>query len=564
MNTLHSLSDSRPGPACAAFEPLLPLVSHDLLEPEEARVLQTHLADCAHCRDRLAAYERLDGALRRRFEQVAMSPLHTEDIMNEIEEGEVQGQEVPLAPVLPLRRRAESRPNRLFSWVGALASVLVIALIATALVASHHLATQGKTPPGSSAALGSLGIYFGTDATSSPAQNFLYALNASNGSLRWRVRLPAGVSANPALVDHGVLYVVAVDVNASSDVATSVKNAIYAFRVSDGRELWHTSTGAVAYTPVLSDGMVYVAAEDGNVYALRPSNGAVKWQTQVGSPLINLRSVADGVIYLNIYGTANDGSPDGSIIALNANDGSVKWRVDLYSMPVFVQVVDGYVTVTSSQVMSTNDGVTSVNKYFVLNASDGTARWSYPSDKSTGVSDAFVEQDTAYVALLGGPAKDQHVVALQALNISDGSVRWEKPYTNFVLLRPDQGVQDGKVYLADNHTLFALNTQDGSEVWHAQIGDTPYFNGLANGTLFAQVGSELYALDAAAGSIIWRYNLGYAAYVTAIGNQQVYGMAKPTDPQQRWALRVFALDAHTSQLLWHYDAVSAITSLLVG
>lgn len=36
MTIPPSLSDSHPGPACAAFEPLLPLASHALLKPAEA------------------------------------------------------------------------------------------------------------------------------------------------------------------------------------------------------------------------------------------------------------------------------------------------------------------------------------------------------------------------------------------------------------------------------------------------------------------------------------------------------------------------------------------------
>src|SRR5690242_19236589 len=136
MITPNPLANSRSEPACAAFEPLLPLVSHHLLEPEEARHLQAHVAGCAHCRATLAAYERLDAALRQRFEQMAVSPPHTEESMKKIEEA--QERETPLAPVPRRPQQARFRPSRVVSWVGALAAVLVIALVAAALFASHR------------------------------------------------------------------------------------------------------------------------------------------------------------------------------------------------------------------------------------------------------------------------------------------------------------------------------------------------------------------------------------------------------------------------------------------
>lgn len=69
-------------PDCAAFAPLLPLVSHDLLSEEKASALNAHLAACASCRAELSTFDQAERVLRRVFSQrqQTMSPLSREEI----------------------------------------------------------------------------------------------------------------------------------------------------------------------------------------------------------------------------------------------------------------------------------------------------------------------------------------------------------------------------------------------------------------------------------------------------------------------------------------------------
>jgi hypothetical protein len=71
----------------------LPLTAHGLLPPEKARRLQEHLADCAYCQSRQAAYEQMDAALRRHFERKGSASLRTEDILGRIRAEEGLGDE---------------------------------------------------------------------------------------------------------------------------------------------------------------------------------------------------------------------------------------------------------------------------------------------------------------------------------------------------------------------------------------------------------------------------------------------------------------------------------------
>jgi virginiamycin B lyase len=56
-----------PRPLCAAFAPLLPLISSGALEDNEAAPTREHVASCAWCQQELARYVEVDEALRRGF-----------------------------------------------------------------------------------------------------------------------------------------------------------------------------------------------------------------------------------------------------------------------------------------------------------------------------------------------------------------------------------------------------------------------------------------------------------------------------------------------------------------
>ena len=56
-----------PRPLCAAFAPLLPLLSSGALEEHEAMPTREHVAGCAWCQQELARYAAVDEALRREF-----------------------------------------------------------------------------------------------------------------------------------------------------------------------------------------------------------------------------------------------------------------------------------------------------------------------------------------------------------------------------------------------------------------------------------------------------------------------------------------------------------------
>jgi len=130
MNQNHCLPPSD----CAAFAPLLPLVSHDLLSEEKATALHAHLATCAYCRAELTTYDQAETALRQAFRQrqVTMPPLSREEIMHTLMSRHrpahaavsSPGSVPPVALTEPPRRK-----HHFFTGIPALAIVLIAVVI---------------------------------------------------------------------------------------------------------------------------------------------------------------------------------------------------------------------------------------------------------------------------------------------------------------------------------------------------------------------------------------------------------------------------------------------------
>jgi outer membrane protein assembly factor BamB len=151
----------------------------------------------------------------------------------------------------------------------------------------------------------------GTVYTGSGDGNF-YALDASNGALRWAYQT-TGLYANSPAVVNGVAYAGSWDFNA------------YALNANTGALLWKFSTNNVVNSwPAVADGVVYVTSVDTNLYALNAITGALQWKFSDGNYPAGAPAVANGVVYESFNG--NDVTNFGSLAALDAHSGELMWK----------------------------------------------------------------------------------------------------------------------------------------------------------------------------------------------------------------------------------------------
>lgn len=169
------------------------------------------------------------------------------------------------------------------------------------------------------------------------------ALHYMDGTVRWRMQLPAGAAADPA-VGHGQVYVADSDgVLHSFDAATGARR--WQFRLRGRHE--HSSS------PVAGEHSVYVTDQAGIVSAIDPRTGGERWCRGFAG------RVSDPVEGGRILYVTEGGDAAGVVHALDATTGSprgtLRFPVALAGPP---RATPGEIVVTLSNGVVTVTGVT--------------------------------------------------------------------------------------------------------------------------------------------------------------------------------------------------------------
>ena len=149
---------------------------------------------------------------------------------------------------------------------------------------------------------------------------YLYAVDATDGSLRWRSEVEAGswYWAKP-IAYNNVIY------------APCLDGKVYILDAKSGREV----AGAVelespiSSSPVVVDGKVIIASQEGKVYSLDASNHQLRLLFDVGDDGEEIYAplcASDGVVYIHTQTSKQD-----TLYALNAQTGVTLWRLSLSS-----------------------------------------------------------------------------------------------------------------------------------------------------------------------------------------------------------------------------------------
>ncbi len=142
-------------------------------------------------------------------------------------------------------------------------------------------------------------LYFGT------ADEYFYTLNAKSGKTVWRKKLNGAVINDAApVVTPATVYV------------ASSRGTVYAFS-KRGKVRWTNKLSAgIMETPVLADGLLFCAAQDGVLYAIDGKKGTQKWTEKIGERF-KIAFGGDSIVAVSYYGTVK---------ALSGKNGKVKWE----------------------------------------------------------------------------------------------------------------------------------------------------------------------------------------------------------------------------------------------
>ena len=272
----------------------------------------------------------------------------------------------------------------------------------------------------------------------------------------------------------------------------------------------------------------------GTLYALRASDGSLIWQYKTGS-YTNIPVVANGVVYIN--------SDGGTLVALRASDGHQFWKrtidTNFFQSP---QLVNGVLYTTTTKILE-----------------PPAAHSGNPLQGATDIGALFWNTFQNVPAMQTIPQK-QGQSSIYAIRASDGAVLWHYAMNNGANSWASWlGVENGVVY-ADAITdttgsqgqgdIYALQSSNGSVLWHVKLNRSPDNALLANGTIYlsTSAGSSdgtVYALRAHDGSLLWDYPTSGSVFAAPVldGTTVYVGAANGM---------AYALRADNGRIVWHY------------
>lgn len=349
-----------------------------------------------------------------------------------------------------------------------------------------------------------------SDTTDNWSMQFNDAAHSSFGngptklSIAWDTALGGSIVSSPTIV-NGVAYVGAYDGN------------IYALNAATGEKIWNYSTGTIGFSSTLAvvNNKVYTGADDGNVYCIEANAGTKVWQASAGG----LRSLGSPIVSgEKLY----VGAANGILYCYDASTGSVHWTYN----------TGGSITQTPT-VDSVNDCVyvpsrgTRTGQVFKINATTGALIYnvSIPcfqqpvigASVSIGGGMIFVRADYVYN---------------YALNATDGQVVWKFNSTvNAGTPEQANGVsqscailyQYGRVYLNNYFSISCLNAFTGKELWNTYLARENVAQGLSYsyGRIYTvNENGVLFVLDSLSGA-----KLSY--YQFAMGGAELHSTPTP-------------------------------------
>ena len=300
------------------------------------------------------------------------------------------------------------------------------------------------------------------------------------GSLTWKLQTGNWVDGAPVVVDD-VVYL------ASQD------GHLYAVGNEKGAKLWDlkVTDQNLMGDVLIVENMAYVSSTDHSLYAigvdhLQPSALGVKWSFETGGILYRGPVGGHGMVYI--------GSVDGSVYALDAANGDLTWQYET-----------GDKVVGSPQLTSDTLFVVSYDHYlYALDALNGQLRWK----QELGLASITRPLITNGIVCVG--SFDGRVYAFDAAtgelvwNFWAGSPIWSSPEAN----------EDTVFVGSDDGRLYALDTSTGNLKWSLETDDKIRSSPVAYaGKVY--VGSYddmVYAVNAQTGAVLWTYDVSGDIY----------------------------------------------------
>jgi outer membrane protein assembly factor BamB len=323
------------------------------------------------------------------------------------------------------------------------------------------------------------------------------AVHASDDKLLWSNALPILPSHIVVAADSDTVYVTT-QAPAHSDILSN-SNGIYALNASNGAVRWHYPFVPPALEmslPLIVGSTLYVGVGE-SLVALNAETGELLWTQPLqfkGNDYAALAMTsANGVLYITASGYSTGNmiiQGDIHLFALRANNGKLLWNVTTNAVDLFYYDADpstlAPVVANGVVYMSTLIGVggTDGARLYAMRASDGKPLWRYDILNRPQPSNGVID-DSAQAVMFSQPIVADGMLytsnlnEVLALSAATGKVIWQQPAAiadqpaGLALANGTLIVHTGDTTypgLAD--TVLAFSASNGTQLWHRTFDET--------------------------------------------------------------------------------------------
>lgn len=268
----------------------------------------------------------------------------------------------------------------------------------------------------------------------------------------------------------------------TAPVSASIRNA---FPPSIGTNLRQAfsyqerrSSNGITTQIVPANDVLLFGTANGDVVALDRATLRERWRFQTGGAVYSTPVVADGAVYF--------GSADKKMYALRFDDGAFEWAFPTQDVVSVTPAVGAETVFVASE----------DKRVYALDKDTGKTRWTF-SAGSPIVASPVLDDDTLYVSNANG--------GLTALDAVTGAVRW-KFAAQRAITAPVTVSGDRVLVTSNDYMVTALARAGGKIVWQTDLNDTIETQPVvANGRVYIALESQLVALDEANGRVLWHY-----------------------------------------------------------
>jgi|GEM_PF-790496 len=285
--------------------------------------------------------------------------------------------------------------------------------------------------------------------------------------------------------------------------------------------VWEFNTdGEVSIKPVVYQGNVIIASDDGSIYALSPATGVKQWELAVGG------KPNEVFIFDNALITS---TTDGTITRIGAT-GKATWTVDLNTTDYNVSYVYGAAANQNEIYVSGDNGIYSITKAGNATLLVGFEKGSTLTAPAAGSNYVIYGRGNELVRVTS----------------ATGTKQWSKklPQGSFWLSRPvidDAGI----VYIgALDNRMHAYAASNGASAWEVITRNWVVSTPLVEGTnvYFGSNDGNVYAVDKGSGVVLWKaptqlavqtqpesgYMGGQGVIFTGGSDKNIYAISKDT------------------------------------